>query len=109
MATTLAALGAQTRGGRKVGPAGRALGISVGVLGRFTCVWPRPPGCGPRLLCVGFSRLEYWGRLPTPLPAGDLPDPGIDMFNNKKQTPVRKKSHKTVRQAQASYRCCLQP
>ena len=27
-------------------------------------------------LSVGFSRQEYWGRLPFPTP-GDLPDPGI--------------------------------
>jgi len=25
---------------------------------------------------MGFSRQEYWGRLPSP-PLGDLPDPGI--------------------------------
>jgi len=25
---------------------------------------------------MGFSRQEYWGRLPFPSP-GDLPDPGI--------------------------------
>ena len=30
-----------------------------------------------RLLCPwGFSRQEYWSRLPCP-PSGDLPDPGI--------------------------------
>ena len=28
-------------------------------------------------LSMGFSRQEYWGRLPRP-PAGDLPDPGIE-------------------------------
>jgi len=27
-------------------------------------------------LCMGFSRQEYWSRLPSPTP-GDLPDPGI--------------------------------
>ena len=27
-------------------------------------------------LSMGFSRQEYWSRLPFPLP-GDLPDPGI--------------------------------
>ena len=26
-------------------------------------------------LCMGFSRQEYWSRLPSPTP-GDLPDPG---------------------------------
>ena len=29
------------------------------------------------LLSVGFSRQEYWSRLPFPSP-GDLPDPGIE-------------------------------
>ena len=28
-------------------------------------------------LSVGFSRQEYWGGLPFPLP-GDLPNPGIE-------------------------------
>ena len=28
-------------------------------------------------MCVGFSRLEYWSRLPLP-PPGDLPDPRIE-------------------------------
>ena len=28
-------------------------------------------------LSMGFSRQEYWGRLPCP-PPGDLPDPGIE-------------------------------
>ena len=28
------------------------------------------------LLSMGFSRQEYWSRLPIPSP-GDLPDPGI--------------------------------
>ena len=28
-------------------------------------------------LSMGFSRQEYWGRLPVPSP-GDLPDPGIE-------------------------------
>ena len=27
-------------------------------------------------LSIGFSRQEYWSRLPCP-PAGDLPNPGI--------------------------------
>ena len=38
----------------------------------------RPHGLQPaRLLCPwGFSRQEYWSRLPCP-PTGDLPDPGI--------------------------------
>ena len=29
------------------------------------------------LLSLGFSRQEYWSRLPFPSP-GDLPDPGIE-------------------------------
>ena len=28
-------------------------------------------------LFIGFSRQEYWSRLPSPFP-GDLPDPGIE-------------------------------
>ena len=28
-------------------------------------------------LCMGFSRQEYWSRLPCP-PPGDLPNPGIE-------------------------------
>ena len=28
-------------------------------------------------LSMGFSRQEYWSRLPCP-PPGDLPDPGIE-------------------------------
>ena len=28
-------------------------------------------------LSMGFSRPEYWSRLPLPFP-GDLPDPGIE-------------------------------
>ena len=39
-----------------------------------------PTLCDPTVahqapLCTGFSRQEYWGGLPFPLP-GDLPDPG---------------------------------
>ena len=30
-----------------------------------------------RLLCLGFSRQEYWAGLPCP-PPGDLPHPGIE-------------------------------
>ena len=39
----------------------------------------RPHGLQPvRLLCPwGFSRQEYWNRLPCPSP-GDLPNPGIE-------------------------------
>ena len=28
-------------------------------------------------LCMEFSRQEYWGEVPFPIP-GDLPDPGIE-------------------------------
>ena len=36
-----------------------------------------PMDCSPQApLSLGFSRQEYWGRLPCPSP-GDLPDPGI--------------------------------
>ena len=39
----------------------------------------RPHGLQPaRLLCLwGFSRQEYWSRLPCP-PPGDLPNPGTE-------------------------------
>ena len=29
-------------------------------------------------LSMGFSRQEYWGRLPCP-PSGDLPKPGVEL------------------------------
>ena len=29
---------------------------------------------------MGFSRQEYWSRLPCPLP-GDLPNPGIELLS----------------------------
>ena len=39
----------------------------------------RPHGLWPaRLLCMGFSRQEYWNGLPFPSPE-DLPDPGIGL------------------------------
>ena len=31
-------------------------------------------------LSMGFSRLEYWSRLPCP-PPGNLPDPGIELVS----------------------------
>ena len=31
-------------------------------------------------LSMGFSRQEYWSRLPFPLP-GDFPDPGIELVS----------------------------
>ena len=38
----------------------------------------QPHGLQPAwILCLGFSRQEYWSGLPFPLP-GDLPDPGIE-------------------------------
>ena len=33
-------------------------------------------------LSMGFSRQEYWNRLPFPTP-GDLPDPGIESTSPK--------------------------
>ena len=36
-----------------------------------------PMDCSPPLF-MGFSRQEYWNRLPFPTP-GDLPDPGIEL------------------------------
>ena len=32
-------------------------------------------------LCMGFSRQEYWSRLPF-APPGDLPDPGIKLVTH---------------------------
>ena len=34
--------------------------------------------CSQALLCMEFSRSEYWGRLPCP-PPGHLPNPGIEL------------------------------
>ena len=31
-------------------------------------------------LSIGFSRQEYWSRLPCP-PPGDLPDPGLESLS----------------------------
>ena len=39
-------------------------------------VMPDPLDCTQAPLSMGFSRQEYWSRLPFP-PAEDLPDPGI--------------------------------
>ena len=39
-------------------------------------VTPWPVACQASLL-MGFSRQEYWSRLPFPTP-GDLPNPGIE-------------------------------
>ena len=52
------------------------------VLSHFSCVWLCTPiDCSPQaLLSMGFSRQEYWGGLPFPLP-GDLPDPGIELVS----------------------------
>ena len=50
------------------------------VLSRSGCVLlfatPWTVACQAPLF-MGFSRQEYWGKLPCPLP-GDLPDPGIE-------------------------------
>ena len=47
------------------------------VLSHFSCVPTlcNPMDCSP--LSMGFSRQEYWSRLPCP-PPGDLPNPGIE-------------------------------
>ena len=37
-----------------------------------------PGTVAPRLLCLGFSRPEYWSGWPCP-PPGDLPNPGIEL------------------------------
>ena len=42
----------------------------------FDLVTPRTVTCYASL-SMGFSRKEYWSRLPFPSP-GDLPDPGIE-------------------------------
>ena len=52
----------------------------VCVLSRFSCVWlfETPWTAAPQTpLFRGFSKQEYWSRLPCP-PPGDLPDPGIE-------------------------------
>ena len=49
------------------------------VLSYFRCVrlFVTPMDCSPPgPLSMGFSRQEYWSRLPCP-PPGDLPNPGI--------------------------------
>ena len=40
----------------------------------FSMLWP---GARQALLSMGFSRQEYWSRVPFPSP-GDLPSPGIE-------------------------------
>ena len=40
-------------------------------------VMPDPLDCTQAPLSMGFSRQEYWSRLPFP-PPGHLPDPGIE-------------------------------
>ena len=50
----------------------------VQLLSRAQLLRPQGPGtiaCQAPLF-MGFSRQEYWSRLPFP-PPGDLPDPGI--------------------------------
>ena len=46
--------------------------VSVAQLCPILC---NPMGCSPPL-SMGFSRQEYWSRLPFPS-LGDIPDPGI--------------------------------
>ena len=47
----------------------------ISVLSRFSCVQLFVTCQAP--LSMGFSRQEYWSRLPF-LSPGDLPDPGIE-------------------------------
>ena len=50
------------------------------MLGRFSCVRPFAilwTAAYQAPLSIGFSRQEYWSRLPCP-PPGDLPDPGTE-------------------------------
>ena len=54
-------------------PQGKLLSCSV----VSDSVTPWTVGLQP-LLFMGFSRQEYWGRLPFP-PPGDLPNPGIEL------------------------------
>ena len=51
------------------------------VLSHFSCVqlFATPGTVAHQVsLSMGFSRQEYWSRLPCP-PPGDLPDPGIKL------------------------------
>ena len=50
------------------------------MLNHFSCIWICDPVyCSLQaLLSMGFSRQEYWIRLPCS-PPGDLPDPGIKL------------------------------
>ena len=43
----------------------------------LTLLWPHGLFCDQDPLSMGFSRQEYWSRLPFP-PPGDLPNPGIN-------------------------------
>ena len=60
------------------------------VLSRFSCVqlcttlWT--VACQAPL-SMGFSRQEYWSRLPC-LPPGDLPDPGIEPSSLRSPAPA---------------------
>ena len=54
--------------------------LCVCVLSHFRCVWPfltRWTLARQAPLSMGFSRQEYFSRLPCPAP-GDLPDPGVE-------------------------------
>ena len=60
------------------------------VLSRFSCVqlcttlWTVARQAP---LSMGFSRQEYWSRLPC-LPPGDLPDPGIEPSSLRSPAPA---------------------
>ena len=50
--------------------------LSRSVMSKTLC---DPMHCSPQVpLSMGFSRQEYWNRLPFP-PPGDLPNPGIEL------------------------------
>ena len=53
-------------------------GLALLVTQSCPTLQPTPWTAGPQApLSMGFSRQEYWSRLPFPSP-GDLPDPGIE-------------------------------
>ena len=57
--------------------------VCCAVLSGFSCVWlfetPGTAACQAPL-SMGFSRQEYWSRLPCP-PPGDHPNPGIELLH----------------------------
>ena len=49
--------------------------LTAGTQSYLTLLWPHEPCQAP--LSMGFSRQEYWSRVPFP-PPGDLPKAGIE-------------------------------